>query len=1319
VTGNVSGIALAETAGRVDLFPDHLQLNLASPEDRSWRLQGTLGFSEDLPVEGTLEVEDVSFDLPSTGNLAAWVLATGQVTVRGPLSRPAGLNAEGVVQRAAFHMGTALLETVAPVPLSLRDGRLRMDDVRLEGTGSSLVASLAVDLEPRTLELTSHGTVDLGVVSAFIDNVRAGGSLQADLRLAGPLDAPRLSGSFSMEGGRLRIVGFPQAFEGIALKASVDDTKATLSSFSARLGGGEVAMSGSATLAGFAPTAYALKATGTRVRLTYPEGFTGIYSGELALQGDAEQSRLSGEVRLLRGVYSKDVELTSLLGFGAREYAGSDAELLPDNVFLDVDLKSDGNVWMRNKLVQVEAGMDLHVGGELVQPELTGRIELFEDGKLTFRDVDYRIRRGSLEFMDLERINPFLELTAETHVEDYDITLHLEGTLDDFEYRLTSAPTLSEQDIISLLLTGQTLTELGESGKDVGTAATSDMAANYFAGALTGRFTSEIQRAFGLEKLRVDPLLVQGQGDPTARVTVGKRVAEDLLLIYSTDLGATERDVYQAEWQASRKYRVTAERDQNGGTGGSVQYSDRFFWRRPEKRPQPEATDGAEAAGATVVAVEIEGEELGDEKTLRRRLRVETGKPYRRSDLFDGMEQIRRFYVRRGRIQAEVEGTVEDVAGGVRLRYTVQPGPEVPLQMEGLSRRERRQLRERLQTYWVDTLYNEDLYRDSVDLARRFLQERGFYAADVQLEDRRPQGEGITLHVDKGPAVRVREVAIEGLETVPEARVRKQVLTRPDTLFSKGLLKADVLEEDLLAVRNLLRDLGHLDATVEPPRVSLSADGAEAAVTIRVHEGIAYKVGAVSFSPGLPFPEEQLRAWTPLRQGDVFSPGRLVSAQGTLRNKIDALGYPDARVRPQPTRKDGVVDLRFDITPGTQKTLSRVEVAGNRRTRDRIVERELELTPGQPLSREQLLRAQHRLYRLGLFSSVRMETEPIAPGSAANLLRVRVEEAPPLDVTTGVGYDTEAGPRVTFSVADNNVGGYDRRLGLQTRWSGKEKRVQLLAEEPRLFSRNVDLLSIVQWEDVEQTGFSNQRWLTSVRLEQKFKPHWTRYLKYTYQRNDTYDVVDPLQLLEQRIAEDTRLGDLGFSMVRDSRDDPFLPTKGSQAIGEVRVFAEPLVSDANFVKLSLRGSKLWTHPSQTQFATSLRLGVEWTYSGTEGVPIPERFFAGGESTIRGFKRDEAGPTVEGVPFGGEAMLVANQELRVPIWKEVKGVVFYDAGNAFLTPSDFRWADIRHVLGAGLRVDTPIGPLRVEYGHKLDRKEGESAGELFIAFGNAF
>ena len=1324
VQGSVSGVALAPAAGRVDLFPDHLQISLASPEERTWRIQGTLNFTEDYEVDGVVELEDATFELPSTGTLTPWLLATGRVSVRGPLARPAALEAEGTVQRADIHVGTALLQAVSPIPLSLRDGRLQLEQINLEGTGSRLEATATVDLNASTLEMQSKGSVDLGVISAFVEGVRASGALQADLVLAGPLTAPRLTGRFSMQGGRLRFVGFPQAFEGINLAAEVEDTKATLSTFTARLGGGEVQASGSATLTGFAPTEYTLQASGTRVRLTYPEGFTAIYSGNLTLEGTAEQSRLAGEVRLLRGVYSKDIELASLLGFGSREYAGSETELLPEDVFLDIDVKSDGNVWMRTKMIEVEAGLDLHLGGELTAPELTGRAELFEGGKLTFRDVEYVMRRGTLEFLDLERINPYIVLTADTHVEDYDITLHLEGTMDDFEYRLTSAPSLSQEDIISLLLTGQTLTELGESGQDVGTAATGDMAANYFAGALTGRFTGTIERAFGLERLRIDPLLVQGEADPTARVTVGKRVADDLLLIYSTELGATERDVYKAEWQASRKYRITAEREEEGGTGGTIQYIDRFFWSGARSAPGAAARGAAPADAPTVLAVEIEGEILGDEKELRRRLRLNVGEPYQRSGLFDGMERIRRWYVRRGRIQAEVDGVVEDVSGGVRLHYTVKPGPKVPLKIEGLGRRDRRNLRDRLNDYWVDTMYNEDFYRDSVDLARRYVQERGFYAADVQLEDRRAEGQGITLRVDTGHPVKVREVVIEGLQAVPEQRVRKQVLTKPDTAFNRGMLRAAVLEEDLLAIRNLMRDLGHLDATVDPPRVSLAADGREATVTIRVHEGIAYKVGTVSFSPDLPFSEEQLRGLTPLATGDVFSPSRVLSAQTALRNKIDALGYPDVRVRPRPQRRPGVVDVVFNVVPGAKKTLAAVEVTGNRRTKEKIVREQLELEEGQPLSREALLGAQHRLYRLGIFSSVRMETSPLTQASdgTAHLLRVRVEEAPPLDFNVGVGYDTEVGPKVNLGVTDNNVGGYDRRLGLQTRYSGKEKRVLLLGEEPRLFSRNLDLLATVQWEDTEETGYSNDQWSTAVRLEQKFKPKWTRYLRYNYQRNDVYDVEDPLELLEEeRLTGDSRLGDIGFSMVRDSRDDPFLPTKGSQVIGEARMFAEPLVSDATFLKLSLRGSKVWTYPSQVQFATSLRLGASWTYAGTDVVPLAERFFAGGESTLRGFERDEAGPgTIEGdIPIGGEALLIANQELRVPLYKQLKGVVFYDLGNAFLEPSAISLDEIRDVLGAGLRVETPIGPIRVEYGYKLDRREGESAGELFISIGNPF
>jgi outer membrane protein insertion porin family len=149
------------------------------------------------------------------------------------------------------------------------------------------------------------------------------------------------------------------------------------------------------------------------------------------------------------------------------------------------------------------------------------------------------------------------------------------------------------------------------------------------------------------------------------------------------------------------------------------------------------------------------------------------------------------------------------------------------------------------------------------------------------------------------------------------------------------------------------------------------------------------------------------------------------------------------------------------------------------------------------------------------------------------------------------------------------------------------------------------------------------------------------------------------------------------------------------------------------LKTTFTGGLLHTLAGGQSVASGLRIGVALPFGG-DAIPISESYFAGGDSTLRGFERDEVGS-----PSGGEAMILFNEELRFPIWRALKGVVFYDAGNVFIEVEDFRPLDLRHVLGTGLRLETPIGPLRVEYGHKLDREEGESAGEIFLAIGSAF
>jgi len=221
-------------------------------------------------------------------------------------------------------------------------------------------------------------------------------------------------------------------------------------------------------------------------------------------------------------------------------------------------------------------------------------------------------------------------------------------------------------------------------------------------------------------------------------------------------------------------------------------------------------------------------------------------------------------------------------------------------------------------------------------------------------------------------------------------------------------------------------------------------------------------------------------------------------------------------------------------------------------------------------------------------------------------------------------------------------------------------------------------------------------------------------VRYNFQWVELSDVTISDEELEAEKLVDGRMGDLGFGFVRETRDSPFLTSRGVYLTVGSRVFARVLGSEFTFVKNDLTWSKIIPTRGKTTFATGVRVGLAFPYGSTEAVPISEAYFAGGDSTIRGFPRDEVGPA-----SGGESMLILNEEFRFPIWSSLKGVVFYDTGNVWKKASGFDLTDLRHVLGGGLRLETPIGPIRLEYGGKLDREPGESSGELFFSIGSAF
>ncbi len=1311
-----AGLPVGPTRGSATLAGEELAFELEGMRG-PWQAAGLLALDDDWPLEGRLDLERTLVELGEGQPPPVWALVSGHANVTGPLADPQRIGVRGQLKSVKIHSAATDFESAGPVEISLEGGRLSVSPIHLVGAGTDLHIRGGYDVTEDNLEASAEGQLDLGLLTAALPELLARGHVSVRATAQGPLGAPELVGALEGQQGRLRWRGFPQSIDDLAFRIEFAGRQARLRELRGRFGNGELRAAGQALLARTGLESFLVVVDAANTRVTYPEGFRGVYEGRITLSGTGDQTNIAGDVTLLLGVYDREFDLT---GRSTRAYAVPDDSGLPEGVTLDLHVRADDNLWLRNELAEVESAFDLEIGGTLRRPEITGRLWMVEGGKLVYRDVEYQLTAGTIDFLDLDRLDPYLTLRAETTVDNYTVYLRVEGTLERFDYELTSDPTLPTPDIIALLATGRTLEE--STGQSTGAAPfTGDLAASYFTGALTGRFEHQLERLLGLEKIRIDPFLAEGESDPTTRLTVGEEVAEDLWVVFSADLTRNERQLYQVDWHANRRFRISAQRDTQGGVGADVRYRRRFWWNKRTATAEsplaaPPSDDATGRRPSVVTSIVIAGVPEAEAPRLREKLALQEGQPFSRSEMYRGVEALKRHYVRRQHVECRVDAEALEGDHGISVVYQLVPGPPVQLAFEGATRREERRLRSLLEELWIEAVFTDVVYADAEARIRDFYQERGHYAIDVmhEIHDTSAQRE-VRFVLERGTPVRVEAVTIEGADQLGAERVRAQMLTRPSTLLSRRILVPRLLAEDAAAVRSLYRSEGFLDAEVAEPRVLLFLDGDSADIEVHVEEGRRSVIESIEFSPGLPFTNEELSGWAGLEVGQVFSPLGLHQAESRLRSGIDARGYPDGRVRGQFERQDGGVRVSFDVTPHELRRVGEVLITGNGLTRDKIIARELSLSAGDPISREELLRTQHRLYRLGLFRSVALNYTPLGATDPSSMrLNVRVEETAPLAAGVGLGYDTEARALASFSLTHENLGGYDRVLSIQGKVSGLERRLQLVGKEPRLFGRQLPALVSSGWSIEERNDFTEERVTAALRVAKEIAPHWTTLLRYSLQQVDLSDVqISPEELEEEKLV-DGRLGDAGITFIRDTRDSPFLPRQGSYLALGARLFAEGLGSQFTFVKNDATWSIVRPVGGTKAFASAVRVGLAVPFGDRGTVPTSEAYFAGGDSTLRGFPRDDVGPA-----SGGESLLLVNEEFRFPILRALKGILFYDVGNVWDDTADFDPTDLRHVLGTGLRLETPIGPLRVEYGRKLDREPDESTGELFLAIGSAF
>jgi outer membrane protein insertion porin family len=765
---------------------------------------------------------------------------------------------------------------------------------------------------------------------------------------------------------------------------------------------------------------------------------------------------------------------------------------------------------------------------------------------------------------------------------------------------------------------------------------------------------------------------------------------------------------------------------------------------------------------------------FSDEELLRRS-KLKPGQSVRSNRLERAAERVRKFLVRKGYLGARVgvrRGDHDAQADTVPMTLEVSAGARVQATVTGvkISSGDLRKLLPIYQEGAVD----EDLLQEGRRNIRDFLERDGYFDAQVRYETGDGGGNSgdssgnngqqvINYVVERGPRSRLVGIGFEGNRYFSNELLRGQVGALPATLLSRGRFSRRLLRDDEDSLLGLYVANGFLAAKVSGELIQdYGGKGGDIFVRFQIEEGPQTLVSDLTITGNQWLSEDELLGVLTITACQPYSD---FNASGDRDNVLATYfneGFPGARFEyiaedveaaealgkcPQ-ARQGGdfrAVRLKYEITEGEQVTVEDVLLSGQEFTRTSVIEREVQIRPGEPLREGKVIETQRRLYNLGIFSRVAIAPQNPEGTDTSKTMVVQVEEAKRYTIAYGGGFEVQrlgssktdpangevrASPRALFEITRANFAGRAHTVGFKVRTSSLQSRALISYIAPNFFPKPGLNLLLTGFADRTRDvrTFTSTRYEATAQLEQRVSLSNSFLYRYSFRRV----LVDPdsLRVSQDQIplfSQPTKISSLGVTWIRERRDNPADATRGNFNTVDLSVAGRSLGSSASFFRFFAQNSTF--HPVGRRgivFARSTRFGFEEPLGETTpfNIPLPERFFAGGGNSLRGFALNQAGPRDAGTatdpgtgfPIGGLALLVFNQELRFPmrvpfVRADLGGAIFYDAGNVFtranritLRPTPSSPAELNffsHTIGFGIRYATPIGPVRLDLGYLLN------------------
>lgn len=708
-------------------------------------------------------------------------------------------------------------------------------------------------------------------------------------------------------------------------------------------------------------------------------------------------------------------------------------------------------------------------------------------------------------------------------------------------------------------------------------------------------------------------------------------------------------------------------------------------------------------------------------------LSIKPGQTVTPTDIDGAIEEI--FKMERfADVAAEISG---DVTASV-LTFRVAERPLVrKLRFEGNDKVKEEKLRE-VVTIRVPGIYDPFAVANSVEMVKGVYSKEGYYAAEITADSHVNEKNEtlITFRIKEGEIVRIKDIRFEGNTVFDKGDLQDVMETREKWFLSwmtgRGNYNETLLQQDLDRIADLYFNEGYVRVKVRKPVISLVDNDRHMLLLINIDEGAQYRLGKVDAQGDLMHGKEELLQMLAMQPGDVFSRKKLRDGVGAITDVYADQGYAYANVSPL-TRTDDetkLIDVMFDIEQGPQVYVERIDITGNNKTRDKVIRREMKLVEGELFSATDMKRSKARINNLGFFEAVDISTSPGSSEEKMNV-NVNVEERPTGTFSVGAGYSSVDGVVAQGSITQGNFLGRGLRLNLAGSIGSDSTTYQLGVTDPYFMDTRWTLgfevyQTMREWDEYSRdaTGFA-------IKAGHPVGEYSRILATYRLEFADVYDV--------DFFASDTIKDQEGTSTVSsitttysiNTTDNRLDPSTGTD-LAATWEFAG-IGGTEHFSKYVLDVRHFWPFVWDTVLSARGQIGYVHDWQKSEDVPINERFYLGGITSLRGFEAREVGPRDEYGDFiGGETEAFFNFEFIFPLYAElnIKGVAFFDVGNAWSkddvwNEDDQVFGSWRYSTGAEIRWMSPLGPMRFAYGYNLDPRDYESDTKFDFTIGRFF